>query len=325
MSIKTYNIFNHQGDTVHIANYGARLVKWITLVDSLPRNVILAYDKLDDYLQDPFYIGAIVGPYANRIASSSCSINGHSLQLDANEGEHHLHGGSNATANQFWECIKHDANAVTLQCKLADDFNGYPGPMTIIVCYKLLEDGALSTTIDVLSDKETIAGPTTHPYFNLNQDDEINENKAHNLQLFSGHFTPVDNAGLPHGDITAVNGTALDYSKNRAIPDKAELDHNFLLVAEDTTQSTNCLTHAILQSHDKKLRLHVSSNYPAMQVYTGQHLNAPFSAYQGVCLEPQFCPDSPNQSSFPFHLTTEQQPLSTKIIYRLEKTPDKQR
>lgn len=320
MTIKTYSISNHQGDTVHIANFGARLVKWTTLVDSLPRNIILTYQKLEDYLQDPFFIGAIVGPYANRIAHSTCSIDGHSLQLNANEGEHHLHGGSNATANQFWECIKHESHALILQCVLADDFNGYPGKMTIRVCYSLSEDSSLSTTIDVQTNKKTLAGPTTHPYFNLNQDDEVIASQPQHLQLFSGCFTPVDHAGLPNGYITAVKGTTLDYLKNKTIPDKAELDHNFLLSLEDTTLSTHCLKHAVLQSHDKKLSLHVSSNYPAMQLYTGQHLDAPFSPYQGLCLEPQFCPDSPNQASFPFHFTTEQQPLSTQIIYRLEKT-----
>lgn len=335
MSIKAYKISNEQGDIVHIANYGARLLKWITQVDNQARNIILGYEQLENYLNDTCFIGAIVGPYANRIAHSTCTVNGQTLLLDANEGEHHLHGGNQALANLFWECIEHEENKITLKCVLADGYNGYPGEMTVEVSYSLVANSELANNeiagcelvidIKVTSDKATIAGPTTHPYFNLGPD---NNESRHSLQLLSEYYTPVNNVGLPQGRVSPVAGTQFDYLTPKNISGQTRLDNNFLLVPEDSTLSANTLTsgtlkHAILQSDDEKLKLHVSSNYPAMQVYTGQHLQAPFRTCQGVCLEPQFCPDSPNQSTYPFHLTTKYKPLKTQIVYQLEKVKNK--
>lgn len=316
MTIKEYKISNQQGDTIYITNYGARLLKWITQVDKHARNIILGYEQLEDYLSDTYFMGAIVGPYANRIADSTCSINEHQLQLDANEDTHHLHGGKNALANLYWECIKQNDNAITLQCVLDDGYNGYPGEITVEVNYCLLECSQLKVSITVLSDKPTIAGPTAHPYFNLEKDNAIN---THRLQLFAKHYTPLNHARLPNGKISPVANSQFNYESPQIISDKNALDDNFLLKQEDSTTNTTIFKHATLKSHDEKLALHISSNYPAMQVYTGQYLNTPFNAFQGFCFEPQFCPDSPNQSNYPFHLTTKNKPLNIFIIYQLEK------
>ena len=43
----------------------------------------------------------------------------------------------------------------------------------------------------------------------------------------------------------------------------------------------------------------VFTTQPAMQVYGGQHLGAPFAPGAGVCLETQAVPDAPNQPAFP--------------------------
>jgi len=75
----------------------------------------------------------------------------------------------------------------------------------------------------------------------------------------------------------------------------------------------------VLISPDKKLQLHVSSGYPGMQIYNGKHLSGKFKPYSGICLEPQFFPNSPNIDSFPFYLTTPEEPFNMRISYRLLK------
>ena len=316
MNITRYEIANQHGDHISIANFGARLISWTTMVDQQPRNIILGYQNLSDYLTDSSFMGAIVGPYANRIAGASCQINQQLYPLDANEGKHQLHGGSNALANIFWQCIEQKNDALSLECHLADGFNGYPGDMKICVRYALSTRSELTIEISVTSAQATVAGPTTHPYFNLNHN---NSESRHQLQILSEHYTPLDDTGIPTGDITSVAGTEFDFLSTRQIPTTLKLDDNFLRSQQDTTSSEQQLQHAVVQSYDKKLKLHVSSNYPAMQVYTGQYLEAPFSPSQGICLEPQFCPDSPNQTNFPFHLTSQYRPLKSVISYRLEK------
>jgi|LLEJ01.1.fsa_nt_gi aldose 1-epimerase len=317
--ITSYKITNHQGDSISIVNFGARLISWHTKVADEVRNIVLGYSKLEDYLSDPFFMGAIVGPYANRIAYARCEVDGKEITLSANEGQHQLHGGDNALANQFWLCSHHDENSLTLTCKLKDSFNGYPGDINVKVIYKVLQSSELSITLEVDSEKLTIAGPTAHPYFNLNKEQKSPE---HSLKLNSEYYTPVDRNGIPIGEIKSVKGTSYDFLSLRGISSSCEgkiLDDNFVIALTDTTTKQVSLQHATLVSEDKKLTLHAYSNYPAIQVYTGQYLKEPFLPNQGVCLEPQFTPDSPNQTIFPFHFTTPNQSLSTVIIYKLTK------
>jgi aldose 1-epimerase len=317
--INAYDIANQHGDTLSIINFGARLISWHTLVNNESRNIVLAYKSLEDYLSDPSYLGAIVGPFANRIGGARCNISGKEITLTPNEGENQLHGGDNALANQFWLCQHHSAQSLILTCTLKDGFNGYPGDIDVSVKYEITETSELIISMTVNTDKVTIAGPTAHPYFNLNSE---HGSTKHNLKIYSDHYTPVNNFGIPTGEITKVEGTKYDFRIAKPVScstNKNPLDHNFLTSLSDTSITHDCRKQATLESEDKQLALHASSNYPAIQVYTGMHLQTPFTQYQGVCLEPQFCPDSPNQDNFPFHTTQPGTPLSTIIRYSLSK------
>lgn len=317
--IKKYDITNQHGDTLSIINFGARLISWQTLVNNKSRDIVLAYKTLEDYLNDPYYLGAIVGPFANRIGGARCNISGKEIILTPNEGDNQLHGGNNALANQFWLCQYHSAQSVILTCRLNDGFNGYPGDIDVIVSYEITDTSELIIAMKVKTNKLTIAGPTAHPYFNLNSD---HRTAKHSLKIYSQHYTPLDNVGIPTGEIKKVEDTEYDFRISKPISCSTNtypLDHNFLTSLSDTTITNDCRKQAILVSDDKQLTLHTYSNYPAVQVYTGMHLQAPFNQYQGVCLEPQFCPDSPNKPNFPYHNTGPETPLLTIIRYKLIK------
>ena len=47
------------------------------------------------------------------------------------------------------------------------------------------------------------------------------------------------------------------------------------------------------------VRLDVFTDLPAVHIYTGRYLHAPYGAFAGVAIEPEFYPDSPNQPQFP--------------------------
>jgi aldose 1-epimerase len=58
---------------------------------------------------------------------------------------------------------------------------------------------------------------------------------------------------------------------------------------------------ATLLSTDARLRLQLHTNYPGLQVYSGNFLHAsrgrdgrPLARHAGVALEPQFFPNAPN-------------------------------
>ena len=97
--IRSFLISNDVGDEVCITNFGARIIQWYTEVAGDERNIVLGYSSLADYQEDPFYLGAIVGPYANRIAKAKINIHGEEIELTANEGSNQLHGGPNALSH----------------------------------------------------------------------------------------------------------------------------------------------------------------------------------------------------------------------------------
>lgn len=310
--MRSFLICNDVGDEVSITNYGARIVQWYTDVAGDERNIVLGYSSLADYQQDPFYHGAIVGPYANRIAKAQCAINGDHIELVANEGASQLHGGPNALSDVLWNLIEQQENSLTLSSTLEDGHNGYPGPVTFNVTFLLSNDSELQIHISATTEKPTIVGPTAHPYFNLAGEDLSPE--KHLLNINADFYTEVDEKLLPTGAVLPVDDTRFDFRQPRALgaETRDHIDTNFVINQRDEWQ-------AILISPDKKLQLHVTSSYPGLQVYTGHHLYGRFEPRQGICLEPQFYPDSPNQENFPFVVTSPEHPFSARIHYRLVK------
>ena len=326
--MKTFVLSSDWGDEVHITNYGARLMKWFTQVGGEQRNIILGPQNISDYLTDESYLGAIVGPYANRIKNSQVDNSNKEntvINLVSNEGQHQLHGGPAALSEQYWDVVGQTSNKLTLSCLLKDKFNGYPGPMHCFVSYELRRnnkgDVSLLTKINITSEQTTIAGPTTHPYFNLSvSGDNVSK---HSLQLHADTYTELDQDNIQTGKIIEVNDSeTLNFKEMKPLSTSGgtqKLDDNFIV---QSLLSDNTVAHAVLSSPTDDLQLQVFSNYPCLQVYTGEHLSSPFIAHQGVCLEPQFAPDSPNKKDFTFELTTPEKPLNVTIEYRLVKAKD---
>lgn len=313
MELRSFLLSNEAGDEICITNYGARIVQWYTVVDGEERDIVLGYSTLAKYIDDSSYLGAVVGPYANRIAQSSCVIEDEVVNLNANEGVNHLHGGMDALSDILWHVDSQEEQELRLSCKLEDGFNGYPGTTDFSVIYTLTDESTLQVDFYATTEKPTIIGPTCHPYFNLaGVENCANE---HLLQVNADYYTEVDERAIPTGNVLPVDETRFDFTKLRILKhddDRDSINHNFVMNKREDRQ-------AVLISPDKKLQLHVESDYPGMQVYTGDYLEGEFSSKQGICLEPQFYPDSPNQQDFPFYLTTPEKPFSINIEYKLVK------
>ena len=308
--IKTFQIKNQIGDEVTLIDLGARVISWHTLVADETRNIIVGYENIEDYYYDTCYVGAVAGPYANRIDSAKTNINGSAIKLNANEGKHHLHGGRNALDTCFWQVKQQSERAITFSYWVEDGFNGYPGAMSFEVEYRLAENTSqLKINFHVVTDKPTIIGPTGHAYFNLAGTGSIID--EHKLQVNSEAYTELNEDFIPTGKLNVISKSKLDFQQPRVISNQ-KIDHNFLLKQEDTS-------HAILTSPCNSLSLVIMSDYPASQVYTGDYLSDGLSPRQGICIEPQFYPDSPNKPNFPFELTTPEKPFNKKILYKLEK------
>lgn len=330
--MQLFQLQNQAGDELVILSYGAIMQRWSTLVGQTRRELILSYPEPQQYLTDPCYLGALVGPYANRIGQGKVTIDQQHYQLQQNEGVHHLHGGLMGLHQQSWQLVQLKSDSVVLRCELADGHNGYPGPSVFEVRYHLSEPIAQTTTSGAVeyqsclmvelrasSQRASLIGPTLHPYFNLAAPIQSATPAAtrgsiddHQLQVLASYYAAIDPQLIPTGELRKVSGSLMDFQQNRRIGAQ-QLDHNFVVNGHLQQPS------AKLRSPDGMLTLGVSSDYPGLQVYTGDHLGGAFHARQGICLEPQYFPDSPNQKCFPFQFTRPDQPFRANICYWLSK------
>ena len=87
---RLYTLFNDQGNYVRISNWGG-VVQSIKLQYQQDKwlDVVLGYDRLDAYIENPVGMGAIIGRYANRIGQACFELDGQTYPLVANHGNHH--------------------------------------------------------------------------------------------------------------------------------------------------------------------------------------------------------------------------------------------
>lgn len=288
--MKTYELMSDD-IKLTLLDYGARIIDLQVRLGQVWRPIALAYAHVDDYIDDPFYLGAICGPYANRIAGGEVKDQGFHAQLSRNDGSNHLHGGFNGLDKQYWQVTKQTSDCVVFQHQHKDGTDGYAGPITFEVTYRLL-DKCVTLDIDCYSDSSTIVGPTGHTYFNLNGIHSSLSGLEQFLQSDGKWLTPFDDHGLPNGPECLVQDSELNFTQPTLLSssDKfSKLDNNFVF---ETGRSTSLLADA-----NKQLFLSVTSDYPAAQLYSGSFLDNPFYPNQGVCIEPHFGANAPNRAN----------------------------
>ncbi|MBT0584916.1 aldose epimerase family protein [Alteromonas oceanisediminis] len=269
--------------SVSISDFGARIVNWNVNVNGQDRPIVLGYANTPQYAQDPYYLGAVAGPYANRIEQGHVSIKGEqAIRLTQNDGRHHLHGGNEAFDQQVWTVASADAEHITFQLVKADGWNGYPGPCDYSVTYRL-QHNQLHLVMRVNAQKITIAGPTGHSYFNLNGVDSNFSGLAQWLHTNATHHQLLNAESLPSGDKYTIENLGLAAGRCVYLADiegAESLDANVVFSGESQVST--------LWSKAKDLSLTVTSTYPAAQLYSGKYLDKPFTVNQGVCIEPHF-------------------------------------
>ena len=257
-----------------------------------PRSdVVLSYSSATEFDSDPYYLGATVGPVANRLKDGCFDpLNrNHAVEINEATRSNALHGGIYGLHQQTFQASPtRTDNAVVFSLALPHLADGFPGDRLITVRYELLENLSLQFDFAASTDRTTVMNLANHAYFNLGG--PLSE---HELLLNTGHYTPVNDRLIPTGEISPLKGSALDYSDWKALRDTA-IDHNFVLPADGK------LRHAAsLRLRATQLQLDVLTTQPALQVYTGDGLNTPFAPRSGICLEAQGFPNAPNQSNFP--------------------------
>ena len=302
--IKEYKLINKNGVSVMILSYGGIISEINTPNKNGDiENIVLNHESNQEYLTDSFYLGGVIGRYANRIAKSTFKLDENIFHLDKNEGENHLHGGYNGFHKKHWELIEYDKKQkfVILSINSLDLESGYPGNLNCNVKYSLNDQNEFKIEFFAKSDKDTIFNPTSHSYFNLNP--AKNSILEHKLKINSDNYIPINYECLPNGSIESVLNTPFDFTRFKKIDEEINNDYEQLKIGKGYDHcfvlNKNSSKAAELSSEASGRKLIISTNQPGIQFYSGNHLSEFFNKNQGLCLETQHFPDSPNNDNFP--------------------------
>ncbi len=294
--------------TASFTNYGGAAVS-LTVPDKYgsKTDVLLGYDDLDGYVNGKSCQGALIGRYANRIGGAKFTLGGKEIKVAANDnGVNHLHGGNIGFDKKVWEIkeIKDgEEPSVTFSYTSPDGEENYPGTVQLDVTYTL-KGNALEIAYNAVSDKDTVMNFTNHSYFNLAGKGDI---LKHTARIFAEQYTPVDELLIPTGEIADVKGTPFDFTEEKRIGEDIDsgalpggYDHNYVL-------GTSFGTRKAAEIYDpvSGRLMTVYTDMPAIQFYIGGGITeepgkkgTKLFKNAGLCLESQFCPDTPNKPDF---------------------------
>lgn len=290
-------------------------------------NVVLGLPTLQDYETRNPHLGTIVGRYANRIAGGRFVLDGREVQLEQNNGPNALHGGSRGFGTRWWDITplaQGEDGSVALELRRVseDGEGGYPGRLDLLVRYTLGPESEWRIDYQASTDRLTVVNLSHHDYFNLRGHGDVME---HRLTLAASRYCPVDATLIPEG-IAPVAGTPFDFRQPRRIGERIREPHVQLLRARgyDHNWVLDGGFAARLEDPASGRAMEIHTTEPGIQFYSGNFLDGslPGSHGQvlrqgdGLCLETQHFPDSPNQDDFPSTLLMPGQLFTSSTVHR---------
>jgi len=290
--------------------------------EGVPASVVLGFPTAADYDGDGRFAGALVGRFANRIASGRFTLDGRICQIPVNDGPNALHGGPEGFWCRTWAitAVEDDAGAAGIELRRTspDGEMGFPGTLDVAVRYRLADDGdAVRWSVDytATTDAPTVVALTSHAYFALGGEGS-GDTYAQRLRIPAGHVTAVGPGLLPTGELVPVEGTPLDFREPRAVGERLRVphpqlllgigyDHNYVLDGEPGPDGLRLAAELVDPASGR--RLVVRTTEPGLQFHSGNFLTgslvgiggATYRQGDGICLETQHFPDAPNQPAFP--------------------------
>lgn len=310
--VARFTLSRPSGLTLRVLTYGG-IVQSLEVPDARGRivNVVLGFGSLNGYLTgtEPFF-GALIGRFANRVAGGRFSLDDKDYAVDVNAAGNCLHGGRSGFDKRLWHAEPLSDLELRLSLTSPDGDQGFPGRLSVEVTYSLLESG-VRIDYRATTDAPTVINLTNHSYFNLSGEDSGSV-EAHMLTIDADEFTPVSPDLIPTGEVALLAGTPLDFRHETAVGAHLRephpqllaargLDHNYVL------RATGLRRCARLADPASGRVLEVLTDQPGLQVYSGNSLDGSLvgtggRAYRqgdGLALETQHFPDSPNRAAFP--------------------------
>lgn len=322
------------GLTMQVTNFGARVVAlWAPDRNGECEDIVLGYNNIDRYINNPGerFLGAVVGPYANRIANGTYTIGDQTYSFPQNNNGQTLHGGLKGLDMVVWDVVEVTGSSIVFSYMRPDGQDGMPGNLKIIMTYTLTEDNEFRVDYLAETDKATHVNISHHSFFNLKGEGNGTVND-HVLYINASRTTPVNEVLIPTGEIADVTGTPFDFREPKAIgrdvdaddeqlKNGAGYDHNWVL--DRKTDYDVELAASVYESASGRY-MEVWTDQPAMQFYGGNFFDGKTTGKYGrtldyresIALETQKYPDTPNNPHFPSTLLNPGEKYIHTCIYR---------
>ena len=322
--VSLYTLKGLGGLTLEVTDFGGRVVRcWAPDKNGKLADVTLGWNTVGEYEQNGFSMGTLIGRYGNRIRDGKFTLDGKEIQLPVNEVKPaprhcNLHGGPDGWDTKVWKVERAERDCLVLTLVSPDGDMGFPGTVKCTVMYKVLPNNTWTIDYEATTDKPTVLNLTHHTYWNMAGEASGNV-LDQELQVFADKWTKTDDGLIPVKD-EPVAGTGFDFRALRKIGAKADwmkaqpglkctdnwYDHNFVLrgkVGELKPAAT-------MRDPKSGRKLEIWTTEPCMQMYGAQNMTPEkglkakaagktYGQFQGVALETQHYPDSPNHPEFP--------------------------
>ena len=324
-----------EGDiTMQVTNFGARVVTlWTPDKKGNHEDIVLGYNKIDTYVNNPGerFLGAVVGPYANRIANGTYTIGDQTYNFPQNNNGQTLHGGLKGLDMVVWDVDTVTANSIVLSYLRPDGQEGMPGNLKIVMTYTLTPDNEFRVDYLAETDKTNHVNISHHSFFNLKGEGNGTIND-HVLYINASRTTPVDANLIPTGEIAEVEGTPFDFrepkaigqdvnAENEQLKNGAGYDHNWVL---DRKTADGLELAASVYEPASGRYMEVWTDQPALQFYGGNFFDGTTEGKYGrtlnyresIALETQKYPDTPNHANFPSTLLNPGEKYTHVCVYK---------
>jgi len=320
--------------TMQVTNFGGRVVTlWTPDKDGNYEDIVLGYNNIETYLNNPGerFLGAVVGPYANRIANGTYTIGEETYTFPQNNNGQTLHGGLKGLDLVVWDVEEVTDSTLVLSYLHEDGAEGMPGNLKIVMTYALTSDNEFKVDYLAETDKSTHVNISHHSFFNLKGEGNGTIND-HILYINASNTTPVNAALIPSGEIADVTGTPFDFRQAKAIGQDLEVeneqlangggyDHNWILDRQTADQME--LAASVYEPASGRF-MEVYTDQPALQFYGGNFFDGTTEGKYGkalryresMALETQKYPDTPNHSNFPSTLLNPGETYTHSCVYR---------
>jgi aldose 1-epimerase len=304
-----FTLANSHGLIAKVTDYGTIITELhVPDRNGKLKDVVLGFDNLEQYLKGHPYFGCTVGRVANRIANGRFTLDGKEYRLAVNNGPNHLHGGLKGFDKVVWKTETPGGAAVKFSYTSPDGEEGYPGEVQTTVTIALTDENELRIDYLAVTNQATPVNLTNHSYFNLAGEGDI---LAQELMLAADAYTPSDPTSIPTGEIRAVRGTPMDFTRSTAIGARFSqlpgspvgYDNNYVLNGGGKSLALAARAYDARSGRVMELR----TTHPGVQLYTANYLDGTlkgkggwiYQPYAGFCLETQHFPDSVNKPNFP--------------------------